>query len=89
MDIMTFLSYIVIGLVIGWVSRLLLKERGVKMMPSLAFGVIGALVATGTVYVMGISGHGFYAVVGAVGVLFVVNVFRTKDDPIFEDEKDV
>lgn len=86
MTLMTFLSYVTIGLFIGWVSRIILKERGIKMIPSLVFGMTGALVAVGTVYLMGISGHGYYAVVGAVGTLFTVNVFRKKEDPIFEDE---
>lgn len=88
MSLMTFLSYIVIGMFIGWLSRVIFKDRGISMMPSIAFGIIGSLVAVGTVYAMGISGHGYYAIVGAFGTLFLVNVFRKKGEPIFEDEND-
>lgn len=88
MELFDLLSYVVIGLLIGWLSRLLIKERGIKMIPSLIFGVIGSLVAAITVFIMDISGPGFYAVVGAVGVLFIVNVFRKENEkPIFEDEE--
>ncbi|MEQ8524035.1 hypothetical protein [Gracilimonas sp.] len=87
MTLMYLLSYITIGLVIGWLSRVITKDRGVTMLPSLAFGVLGALAGTFIVQAVGLAGTAFYSVVGAVGVLFTVNVFR-QDDPIFvETEK--
>ncbi len=88
MTFMYLLSYITIGLVIGWLSRVITKDRGVKMLPSLAFGVLGALAGTFIVQAVGLAGSAFYAVVGSVGVLFTVNVFR-QDDPIFADTETV
>lgn len=84
MTIMNLLAYITIGLVIGWLSRVITKDRGVTMYPSLAFGVLGALCGTTIVQFLDLAGAAFYAVVGAVGVLFTVNVFR-QDEPIFSD----
>ncbi|WP_290878051.1 hypothetical protein [Gracilimonas sp.] len=81
---MNLLAYITIGLVIGWLSRVITKDRGVTMYPSLAFGVLGALSGTAIVQFLDLAGAAFYAVVGAVGVLFTVNVFR-QDEPIFSD----
>lgn len=84
MTIMYLLAYITIGLVIGWISRLITQERGVTLLPSLAFGVLGALAGTGIVYTVDLAGTAFYAAVGAVSVLFTVNVFR-QDEPIFSE----
>ncbi|MBO6585047.1 MAG: GlsB/YeaQ/YmgE family stress response membrane protein [Gracilimonas sp.] len=88
MTLMYLLSYITIGLVIGWLSRVITQDRGVTMLPSIAFGVLGALAGTFIVQAVGLAGTAFYAVVGAVGVLFTVNVFR-QDDPIFVDAETV
>ena len=88
MTLMYFLSYITIGLVIGWLSRLITKKRGVTMLPSLGFGVLGALAGTFIVQAIGLAGTAFYAVVGSVGVLFTVNVFR-QNDPIFTETETI
>ncbi|MGN8226699.1 GlsB/YeaQ/YmgE family stress response membrane protein [Gracilimonas sp. BCB1] len=88
MTLMYLLSYITIGLIIGWLSRVITQDRGVTMLPSLAFGVLGALAGTFIVHAVGLAGSAFYAVVGSVGVLFTVNVFR-QDDPIFADTETV
>lgn len=84
MTLMNILAYITIGLLIGWLSRVITKDRGMTMFPSLAFGVLGALAGTTIVHLLGLAGAAFYAVVGAVSVLFTVNVFR-QDDPIFSE----
>lgn len=84
MTLMTLLGYITIGLIIGWLSRIITKDRGVTMFPSLAFGVLGALAGMAIVQFLDLAGAAFYAVVGAIGVLFTVNVFR-QDDPVFSD----
>lgn len=86
MTLMNILAYISIGLFIGWLSRVITKDRGVTMFPSLAFGVLGAIAGTAIVHILGLAGAAFYAVVGAVGVLFTVNVFR-QEKPIFKKTK--
>ena len=58
------------------------------MFPSLFFGVVGALAGTAIVQFLDLAGAVFYAIVGAVGILFTVNVFR-QDDPIFVDTKEL
>ncbi|MAL18292.1 MAG: hypothetical protein CL670_02430 [Balneola sp.] len=88
MTFMYLLAYATIGLVIGWLSRLLTKQRGVTMLPSLAFGVLGALAGSFIVQTVGLAGTAFYAAVGAIGVLFTVNVFR-QEEPIFTETEKV
>jgi len=84
MTLMNILAYITIGLVIGFLNRIIAKDRGVTMLPSLAFGVIGALVATAIVYTFDLAGAAFFAAAGAFGLLFTVNAFR-QGDPIFTE----
>lgn len=86
MSLMTFLGYCTIGLFIGWLFRIVTKDRGVAMIPSLGFGLLGALAGTAIIYALDLAGGAFYAAVGAVGILFTVNVFR-QDDPIFVSTK--
>lgn len=81
---MSFFAYLTIGLFIGWLSRTIIQDRGVTMVPSLLLGAFGALIATTIVHFLGMAGAAFFAVVGAVGLLFTVNVFR-KDTPIFSE----
>lgn len=84
MTLMNVLAYITIGLIIGWLSRVIAKDRGVTMFPSLAFGVIGALAGTAIVFVFDLAGAAIYAAVGAFALLFTVNSFRQKE-PIFTE----
>ncbi|SMO84997.1 hypothetical protein [Gracilimonas mengyeensis] len=86
MTFMTFLAYITLGLFIGWLSRVITQDRGVEMIPSLFFGVLGAVSGMLIVQFLGLAGGAFYAVVGAMGILFTVNVFR-QDDPVFMETK--
>ncbi|WP_103666086.1 GlsB/YeaQ/YmgE family stress response membrane protein [Gracilimonas amylolytica] len=84
MTLMNVLAYITIGLIIGWLSRIISKDRGITMFPSLTFGVAGALAGTAIVYLFDLAGAAIYAAVGAFALLFIVNTFR-QDDPIFTD----
>ncbi|WP_185957237.1 hypothetical protein [Gracilimonas mengyeensis] len=75
MTLMTILGYITIGIIIGWLSRIITKDRGVAMIPSLAFGVLGSLAGMGIVLIIDVAGAAFYAGIGALCILFTVNVF--------------
>ncbi|MTI87384.1 MAG: hypothetical protein FH748_05385 [Balneolaceae bacterium] len=83
MTLATLLGYMVIGLTIGWLSNLVYGERGVNILLSLGFGIAGALVGSLIVYSAGLAGAGFFAGIGAIGVLFTVNVFR-QDEPLVD-----
>jgi len=82
MTLMFLFAYITIGLTIGWLSNVILKERSIKMLPSLLFGVFGALIGTGIDALLNLPGAAFYAIIGAIGILFTLNAFRQMD-PIF------
>lgn len=84
MSIITILGYLTLGIVTGWLSRILYGDRGVKLIPSIAFGVFGALTGAAITHLNGLAGAGFFAVMAAIGILFIVNTFR-QDDPLFEE----
>lgn len=84
MTLMTLLGYVTIGLVVGWLSNLLYGHRGIRLVPSLAFGVAGALAGMFIIYVNGLAGAGYFAMIGAMGILFTVNTFRQKK-PLFDE----
>lgn len=83
MSLMYLLAYMTIGLTIGLISWLIVQKRGVGLIPSLGFAVLGALSGTAIVQMLDLAGAAFYAAMGAIGVLFTANVFR-QDQPIFE-----
>ncbi len=87
MVLMNWIGYIVLGLVIGWVNHLITRKRGVKLLPSLGFAVGGALAGAFVVHLINLGGAAFFASIGAIGVLFTVNVFRKKEEPIFDESK--
>tara|TARA_R110000868_G_scaffold408293_7_gene691053 strand:- start:3298 stop:3546 length:249 start_codon:yes stop_codon:yes gene_type:complete len=79
-------GYIGIGAFIGFLSNLLLKERGLKMLPSIGVAMLGALIGGIITYSFELKGSGFYALISSIVTLFIFNVFRTKEDPIFDVE---
>lgn len=84
MNIGIWLGYILIGVIVGWMSNTFAGDRGLKMMPSLFFGAIGALLGSSIVYAAELAGAGFMALIGSIAVLFTVYTFR-QDDPIYEE----
>ncbi len=84
MTLMYFLSYLTIGLSLGWISRMITGNRGVEMYTSLIFGALGSLVGLAIVETVGLAGDAFFAVIGAIAILFTVNAFR-QEEPIFKN----
>ena len=81
-----FLGYLGLGAFVGFLSHLILQERGIKMIPSIGVamggGLLGGLIST----YLNLVGSGFYALISAFIILFTFNVFRTKKEPVFDAE---
>jgi uncharacterized membrane protein YeaQ/YmgE (transglycosylase-associated protein family) len=79
---MSFLAWIVLGLVAGFIASMLVNRRGGSLILDLILGVVGAFVG-GFLFtrfgVGGVSGINLYSIlvatVGAVVVLFVYHLF--------------
>ncbi len=68
-------SLLVIGAVVGWLSNLALRKRGMKPLNSIIAGVGGSLFGGLIAFGFGLAGYGFYGVVSALTVLFTIDVF--------------
>ncbi|HYX07647.1 MAG TPA: hypothetical protein VE912_13035 [Bacteroidales bacterium] len=72
--------YISIGALIGWANNLIFKDKTLKMLPSIGFGVLGAVVLGPVSQLFGYGADNLvFSLFGAIGVLIIVNMFRSKD----------
>lgn len=83
---MGILSWILVGLIAGWLAGLVMKGSGYGLVGNLVVGVIGALVGgwlAGVLFkVDGISGFNIttilVALVGAIVFIFILRLFSGK-----------
>ncbi len=79
---MSFLSFILIGIVAGWLAGKLLKGHGFGLVRNLIIGVIGAIIGglifnqIGIYNIGGTIGSFIMALIGALILLFVLNLFK-------------
>jgi uncharacterized membrane protein YeaQ/YmgE (transglycosylase-associated protein family) len=80
---MSFLAWIVLGLIAGFIGSKLVNKRGEGLILDIVLGIIGAVVGgwlAGFFGMRGVSGVNLYslaiAVVGAIVVLVVYHAFR-------------
>lgn len=76
---------VTLGLIIGFVGHFIYGKRGVALVPSILVALAGALVTGVSALVFEFSMALGYSLIGALGFLFVVNVFRQKDRTVFVD----
>lgn len=80
---MDWVSFIVIGILVGWVAGLITKGRGHGLLRNLILGVVGAI-AGGYIFgalniqIGGAFGSFFMAVLGAVAVLYLIKILKIK-----------
>jgi uncharacterized membrane protein YeaQ/YmgE (transglycosylase-associated protein family) len=75
---MSLLSWLVVGLVAGWIGSMVVNRRGEGLIMDIVLGVIGAFVGGYLFHLFGHSGVSginiysiFVAAVGAIVVLFI------------------
>ncbi len=76
---MSFLWYLLIGLVAGWIGNLLIKGRGAGLWINLIVGIIGGLLGGWIFSLFGITTIGIFgnliaSVVGAVVLLWLLSL---------------
>lgn len=84
MTILTVLGYAGIGSLIGVISYLVLKERGIRLMPSVLVGLIGGLLGAIIPEFFDLSGAGYYSALSSLSVLLTFNLIRRRSEPVFE-----
>ena len=80
---MSFLAWIVLGLISGWIASKLVDKQGKGLAIDILLGVVGAIVGGMLFRIMGVSGVTglnlyslLVAVAGAVVVLLIYHAFR-------------
>ncbi len=79
---MSFVSFVLIGLVAGWLAGKLFRGRGFGLTRNLIVGVIGALIGgiifdqLGVHNIGGTIGSLGMAIVGALVLLFILSLFK-------------
>ena len=85
---MTFLSIfgsLGVGAVIGLLSYLVFRKRGISFVPSVIVGGISGTVGGIIPVLFGLAGAPIYAGVASLATLITFNAFRKKGEPIFEE----
>ncbi len=80
---MGLLADVLIGILAGWVTGLVRRGRGYGLLGNLVVGVVGALFGGFVIGLVGFHAHGLIAhlitaTAGAVGLLYLVEVFRRR-----------
>ncbi|MDQ1286049.1 MAG: hypothetical protein QG663_1475 [Thermodesulfobacteriota bacterium] len=78
---MNLISFLILGLIAGWLAGTIMKGRGAGMLVNLVLGVIGAYLGGFLFSLFGLSAHGFIgslitATIGAVVLLFLINILK-------------
>ncbi len=79
---MSFLWFLVVGVVAGWLAGTLVKGGGFGLVGDLAVGIIGAFIGGFLFTTLGVSAGGgligsiIVATVGAVVLLFVIRLIK-------------
>ncbi|HMQ50885.1 MAG TPA: GlsB/YeaQ/YmgE family stress response membrane protein [Anaerolineae bacterium] len=82
MDVLSFLLWILIGALAGWIAGELMRGRGFGLLGNIIVGIVGALIgglifgALGVGPGFGLLGSLITAVIGAVVLLFIISLVR-------------
>lgn len=80
---MSWLWFILIGLVAGWLGGLIVKGSGSGLLLNIVIGIVGAVLGGWIFSLMGIASTGRWgsfitALVGAIVLLLIVSLFTRK-----------
>lgn len=73
--------FISVGLLVGALTKVLLWNRGVKLVTNLVGGVLGAIVVGAISIFLEFPGSLVFALMGSISILFILNVFHAQSEP--------
>ncbi|TVR31543.1 MAG: hypothetical protein EA390_06305 [Balneolaceae bacterium] len=81
LNAVTIYWLISIGLLIGYITDLLMIKQGIGMIGNVIWGAIGSVIIGVICILLGLFAPLVYAAIGSVAFLFLINVFsfRTQD----------
>jgi len=75
---MQIIGFLIIGAIAGWLARLIMKGGGSGLLGNMVIGVLGSVIGGFLFQSVGIAAGGFVtALIGAIVLLFVVNLLRS------------
>lgn len=77
---MNIIAFLLVGLIAGWVASMLVEGHGLGIAGDIIVGIVGAFIGGVVFSALGVYSEGFWgavatSAVGAVVLLFVVNLF--------------
>jgi uncharacterized membrane protein YeaQ/YmgE (transglycosylase-associated protein family) len=81
MSLQSFLTFLILGALAGWISGLIAKGRGFGIAGNMIVGIVGAFLGGFGFGLLGISAHSFvgqliFAVLGALLFLWLLRFLR-------------
>lgn len=77
---MGILSWIIIGLIAGWLAGVIMKEGGYGILTNIVLGIVGALLGgflAGAIFGISVTGFNLVTlVVALIGAIIVVAIIR-------------
>lgn len=78
---------VTIGLMIGYVTELIMGKRGMNLVGNLIGGVAGSVIVGVSAIMLNLFGALLYAAIGSFAFLFLVNIF--KYEPEYKDDTEI
>lgn len=80
---MSFIWFLIIGAVAGWLAGLIMKGAGFGLLVNIIVGCVGAVLGGWLFGVLGFTSSGLIgslitALVGAIVLLFIISLFKKK-----------
>ena len=79
---MSIITFLIVGIFVGWFAGLVVKGRGFGGLGDLVVGVVGAIFGGFIFDLWGVTNYGFWetvgtSVVGAIALLFIIGLFNS------------
>lgn len=75
LDGATIFWLIALGMIIGAVAKLAMRQTTIGLIPNLVAGVAGSLIVGSITVLLQLPGGIVFAAVGSLAILFILNVF--------------
>lgn len=72
--------YISIGLLVGYASRFIFRDRGMRTLPSILTGALGAVSVGIISQIFNFGDTLIMGLIGSIGFVFICNIFRAHPD---------
>lgn len=81
---MSLISFLIIGLLAGWIASHLMEGKGYGLLGDIIIGIVGAFIGGYIFQWLGVTFGGFFgniaiSAIGAIIFLFIVNLIKKKD----------